>query len=105
VALSSAESELNGLVKASTEALGLISLAGEMMIKMSATVMGDSSAAQGITGRVKHLRTQQLWVQEAAATGRLKFIKIPRDNNYADLMTHHWDFSVGTHMLQNMGFK
>ena len=32
-------------------------------------------------------------------------IKILRDNNYADLMTHHWDFSVGTQTLQNMGCK
>jgi len=68
VALSSAESELNAFVKASTEALGLISLAKEMMIQTTAKVMGDSSAAQGIvsrrgTGRVKHLRTLQLWVQ------------------------------------------
>ena len=76
---------------------------------MSAMVMGDSSAAQGIvssrgTGRVKHLRTQQLWVQEAAATGRLRFVKIPRANNYADLMTHHWDLAVGTRMLQDIAY-
>jgi len=34
----------------------------------------------------------------------LKFIKIPRANNYADLMTHHWDLAVGTRMLQDIGY-
>ena len=110
VALSSAESELNALVKASTEALGLLSLAKEMNIEAAGKVLGDSSAAQGIvarrgTGRVKHLRTQQLWVQEAAATGRLKYAKIPRALNYADLLTHHWDLAVGTKMLEGIGFS
>ena len=109
VALSSAESELSALVKASTEALGLF-LAKAMEIEMAAKVLVDRSAAQGIvarrgTGRVKHLRTQQLWVQEAAATGRLKYAKIPRAHNYADLLTHHWDLAVGTKMLGSIGFS
>ena len=110
VALSSAEAELNGLAKASTEALGLVSLAEEMAMKVTAAVTGDSSAAHGIvsrrgTGRVKHLRTQQLWVQEAASTKRLKFTKIPRVHNFADLMTHHWDATTGSAMVSALGFN
>ena len=109
VALSSAESELYAAVKVSTGALGLIPTASELNMTLKATVLLDSSAAQGIisrqgNGKVKHIRTQQLWVQEAAADGRLSYKKIPRDMNLADLLTHHWGAVPGGRMLQTMGF-
>ena len=80
VGLSSAESELYASVKASSEALGLISTASGLNMTLEATVLLDSSAAQGIIsrqgkGKVKHIRTQQLWVQEAAADGLISYKK------------------------------
>ena len=108
VALSSAESELGAAVKASAEALGLIATAQELDMRMSATVLLDSSACHGIirrqgSGKLKHIRTQQLWVQEAAAAKRITYCKVPRELNLSDLLTHHWDAGPGERMLSAMG--
>ena len=109
MAPSSAESELYAAVKASTEALGLISTASELNMSLEPTVLLDSSAAQGIisrqgVGKVKHIRTRQLWIQEAAGDGRLSYKRIPRDVRFADLLTNRWDIVPGERMLQAMGF-
>lgn len=70
----SAEAELYGLVRASAETLGLISLAQDLGMTMSGGVMGDASAALAIVqrqglGKLRHVDTQYLWIQERA-TGR-----------------------------------
>ena len=54
----------------------------------------DSSAAKGVVsragrGKVKHLETSLLWVQERASRGEIVHRKIPREINGADLLTHH----------------
>ena len=51
VAQSSAESELLAIVKAATEALGMISLAADLGIGLTARIHIDASAALGILGR------------------------------------------------------
>ena len=104
VSLSSAEAELGSLVKASTETLGLIALAADADVLIGGAVHTDSSAARAIAlrkgcGKVKHIRTQQLWIQEAAASGTLSFMKVPRADNAADMMTHHWDASEGRRFM------
>ncbi len=73
VALSSAEAELHAMVAASAEALGIVSLTKDMGIDALGEVYADSSAALGIAqrqgmGKVRHIRTQALWVQEVRAT-------------------------------------
>ena len=74
VALSSAEAELYGIVRASTEMLGLISLGRDLGMQLSGRVLRDASAALAIVaskglGRIRHLDTNYLWVQEKAARG------------------------------------
>ena len=108
VALSSGESELYALVKASTETLGLMRMSSEMGLSQTGILLTDSSAAKGTvhrvgSGRLKHIATNNLWVQEKAARGELVYKKIPRDKNFADLLTHHWDSRVGEHMLNSAG--
>ena len=54
----------------------------------------DSSAALGISqrigiGKVRHLRTQSLWVQETRVTGRLSYKKVLGTKNPADILTKH----------------
>ena len=104
VSLSSAEAELGSLVKASTETLGLIALAADADVLIGGAVHTDSSTARAIAlrkgcGKVQHIRTQQLWIQEAAASGNLSFMKVPRADNAADMMTHHWDASEGRRFM------
>ena len=95
VALSVAEAELNAIVKAASEALGLINMYKDMNQDMAAEIFTDSNSAKGISqrrgcGKVKHLEARQLWIQEVVANKTIKIIKIPRAKNPSDAMTHHW---------------
>ena len=81
VALSSAEAEPHAMVAASAETLGIVSLLRDMGIDAVGKVYADSSAALGIAqrqgmGKVRHIRTQALWVQKVCATGRRSYKKI-----------------------------
>ena len=92
VALSSAEAELYAMVAASAETLAIIAYARDLGIDMQGEIHADSSAALGIAqragiGKVRHLRTQGLWVQEARATGRLKYFKVLGTKNPSDVLT------------------
>ena len=62
-------------------------------------IWADASAALGIIhrrglGKVRHIDTHCLWVQETAARKKLMYKKVLGTNNYADLMTKHLDQSV-----------
>ena len=59
---------------------------------VSGHVGGDASAAMGIAqrkglGRVRHIDTQTLWVQEAVRGKRVGLEKVEGTKNPADLMT------------------
>ena len=74
VALSSAEAELYAMVAASAETLAIVAYARDLGLDLGGEVYTDSSAALGISqragiGKVRHLCTQGLWVQEARVTG------------------------------------
>ena len=94
VALSSAEAELYAMVAASAECLGLIAYARDLGMTMSGEIYADSSAALGIAqrcgiGKVRHLRTQSLWVQEVRLTKRLTYKKVLGTKNPADILTKY----------------
>ena len=57
-------------------------------------VKTDASAAQGISmrtglGKLRHIDTNQLWVQDKVAKGLLKVTKIHTDVNIADHLTKY----------------
>ena len=92
ITLSSGEAELAGIVKGAAEALGLQSLALDLGVKVDVRLYADSSAAIGICrrsgiGRVRHLATGQLWVQERLRNGDFELFKILGTENPGDLMT------------------
>ena len=94
IALSSAEAELYALVAASTEAMGLVAYAFDLGITLKPTVHTDASAALGIAqrrglGKVRHVRTQALWIQQAHAEKTLGFHKVPGTENPSDVLTKH----------------
>ncbi len=69
ISLSSAESELTGVVKATTEAIGMMAVMQDLGITTRAVVAMDSSAALGMVGRqgigkVRHLDVNKLWLQQ-----------------------------------------
>ena len=107
MALSSAEAELYALVKGSTEVIGIRDMAAELGIVLTCEAFTDSSAARGVVmragkGRLKHVHLNYLWIQEMAAKNVVKYNKIVRDINDADLLTHHWGVAEGQRHLSRM---
>ena len=110
VALSSAEAELYAMVAASAEGLALIAYGNDLGIKLEGEVYTDSSAALGISqragiGKVRHLRTQGLWVQECRVTGRLAYHKVLGSKNPADVLTKHVPRELLDRHLETLGGK
>ena len=90
VALSSAEAELYATVKASSESMGIVSILKDYGKPMITHVFGDASAALAIIarrgiGKVRHLDTSYLWVQEKAATDEIKYNKVAGQEHIADM--------------------
>ena len=74
IALSSGEAELIGIGQGSAQALGLQSLAADMHWTLQLNVHSDATAAIGIAkrrglGKIRHLHTTDLWVQERVRSG------------------------------------
>ena len=93
-ALSSGEAEFNGVVRGSGQGLGYQSLLHDLGVDVPLRVWTDSSAAIGICsrqglGKLRHLDTHTLWVQQAVRTGRVDLRKVPGEENPADLFTKH----------------
>ena len=89
ILLSSAEAELYGLVRRSAETIGMMSLLKDLGVDAGGRILGDASAALAITGRkdigrIRHLDTNYLWVQEQAATGKLDHQKVSGKENGSD---------------------
>ena len=94
IALSSAEAELHAMVAASSECLGIMALLRDMGRVMAGDIYSDSSAALGIAqrqgiGKLRHVRTQALWVQEVRSEGRLGYHKVLGSRNPSDAMTKY----------------
>ena len=94
ISLSSGEAEYYGVVKAAGIALGQQSLMSDLGMKVAVRVWTDSSAAVGICGRsglgkLRHVQTHTLWVQERVRSGAIELRKVCGDVNPADLFTKH----------------
>ena len=92
IAKSSGEAELYGVVRGSTEGLGMVTLCADMGITANARVHVDANAAKGIVereglGKVRHVEVDVLWLQEQQARDRLPLLKCDGTSNPADLMT------------------
>ena len=75
---------------------------------MSGEVFTDSAAALGITqragiGKVRHLRTQGLWVQEVRVSGRLQYRKVLGTKNPSDVLTKHVPADLLERPIETMG--
>ena len=94
VALSSGEAAFNGVVKGAGIGLGYQSLLADLGIVAGLRVWTDSSAAiwicsrQGL-GKLRHLDTHTLWVQQAVRSRRVDLRKVAGEQNPADLFTKH----------------
>ncbi|MBV61870.1 MAG: hypothetical protein CMH65_11270 [Nevskiales bacterium] len=94
VSLSSGEAEFYGVVKASGVGLGYQALLNDLGVDLPLRVWTDSTATMGICGRqglgkLRHLDTQCLWVQQRVRDRSFELRKVRGDDNPADLFTKH----------------
>ena len=110
VALSSGESEFYGVVRGAGQGLGYQALLKDLGVELPLRVWTDSSASIGICsrqglGKLRHLDTHTLWLQQAVRSGRVTIKKILGDENPADLLTKHWSPAVAERMFQDLGMR
>ena len=86
VALSSAERELHAAVETASEGLGIQSVAKDLGISCRLNLHLDASATMCLV-KAKHVDMQNLWILEAAKSGRFTTKKVDTSVNPADLMT------------------
>ena len=94
VSLSSGEAEFNGVLKGSGIGLGYQSLLADLGLTIPLRVWTDSSAAIGVCsrqglGKLRHIDTHLLWIQQAVRSRRVDLRKIPGEVNPADMFTKH----------------
>ena len=94
VSLSSGEAEFYGVVKAAGLALGQQAVLRDLGHLLPVRVWTDSSAAIGICsrqglGKLRHVATHTLWVQEKVRTRAIELRKVRGEVNPADLFTKH----------------
>ena len=107
VTLSSGEAEYYGLVKAAGAGLGHQALMNDLEIDLPVRAWTDSSAALGIAtrsglGKIRHLETHTLWLQEKVRTGAITVKKVRGEVNPADLFTKHLPSREKVHQLLNL---
>ena len=94
ISLSSGEAEFYGVVKASGISLGYQALLRDIGLPLPIRVWTDSTATIGICGRqglgkLRHVDTQCLWIQQRVRDKTVKLLKVRGDENPADLFTKH----------------
>ena len=109
LALSSGESELLSIVRAACEGLGMASLLQDLGEVATVRLHGAASAALGIiqrtgVGKIRHLDTNVLWLQQRELHKSIEFMKVLGTRNPADLMTKHLDKESGERHLERLHF-
>lgn len=107
IALSSAEAELHALFAASSDALGMVAFTHDLGMELHGEVHTHASAALGIAqrrwlGKIRHIQTQSLWVQQAYADEKLNYLKVPGADNPSDVLTKHVPADLLDHHLKTM---
>ena len=107
IALPSAEADLYAIVSAASEGLGSQAMARDFGGHLKVDIFVDASAAIGVAqrkglGRIRHLDTQALWVQDAVRHKKVELIKVRGTQNPADMMTKYLDGTVLKEMMGRM---
>jgi hypothetical protein len=94
VTLSSGEAEFGGVIRGAGQGLGYQALLADLGVDVPLRIWTDSSAAIGISsrqglGKLRHLDTQTLWIQQAIRCRRIELRKVLGTENPADILTKH----------------
>ncbi len=104
ISLSSGEAEFAGVIRGAGHGLGYQAMLRDLGVEVPLRVWTDSSAAMGICtrqgrGKLRHLDTHTLWIQQAVRTQRVDLRKVDGEQNPADLLTKH---SISRHRLESL---
>ena len=96
VSLSSGEAELQGIAAGAAQGLGLQSLMRDMGWEVKLRLHSDATAAIGMCkrkglGKVRHLATTDLWIQEKVRSGQIELFKVLGTESPADALTKYID--------------
>ena len=110
IAKSSGESELYGVIKGSSDALGLVTLAKDLGMEIDTRVHVDATAAKGIVERrgisqVRHIEVDHLWIQEQEAWRMLPIGKVDGGDNPSDLMSKNLVIELAKKLMETMGIR
>ena len=108
--LSSGESEFMALVRATSIGLGAQAMAKDLGVELTLSVKTDSSAAHGVAhrrgvGKIRHLHTPLLWIQQCVKTRGVRLSKVPGTINWSDLGTKPVDRTRMAECLAHSGFR
>ena len=92
IGLSVGEAEYYGVVKGTRIGMQMQSMMKDWNISLDLEVYTDSNSAIGTTsrkglGKMKHVQTWYLWIQERLASGCFKLLKVGTKHNVSDVCT------------------
>ena len=75
-----------------SECIGVVQLASDWGVNVSANIFVDSSAALGVghrrgNGKLRHVRVGSLWIQEMVEDGEVSVKKVHGFDNMSDVLT------------------
>ena len=110
IALSSGEAELNGIGAGIAMGLGVQSICRDLGYDYKLRIHTDATAAIGIArrrgmGKIRHLDTTDLWVQEVVRSGRVELVKVLGAENPADIFTKYVERPLLQKMLEKIGMQ
>ena len=114
ISLSLAQAEFYGLVKAGSRAIGIFNLAKDFGFDklgiLDLELLCDSSSAIGVAvrrgvGKIRHLETGSLWLQQAVSQKRFRVTKVDGKKNIADILTKPIDRVTLQRHLGTMQFR
>ena len=101
---------MGGLCKGAANGIGLKSVARDLGIVLSIRVRSDATAALGIAlrlgiGKIRHLDTSLLWIQQKIKCNELKVDNILGADNPADCLTKFIDQATMNKHLATMNLE
>ena len=108
VSLSSGESEYYGIVKGSATGLSIQALAKDWDLELKLELKADSSAGLGTAqrqglGKLRHVQTRYLWVQERVRRGEVAVSKVRGDRKPSDMLTKPMDKGKREYFMKMIG--
>ena len=109
-ALSTAASELYGLVRCATFTIGFCNMAADYGRTLAPRLSGDATAASGIAhrrgaGKLRHVETNTLWLQRSVTEQHIILKRVAGVDLAAALGTKHSDAKTMLKHVMALGFS